>query len=122
MDPVKLPAFLFICRHSAWSSQAYACLETVLTAGVFEQDAALVLQGDGVLQLLPGQDGSALQQKTLANQLPALELYGITQIYVESAAAKERGLSVDDFVLPALPLQEGQLRDMINASRHVLVF
>jgi tRNA 2-thiouridine synthesizing protein C len=122
MSVVNSPAFLFICRHSAWSSQAAACLETVLTAGVFEQDAALVLDGDGVLQLLPGQDGSGLRQKTLANQLPALELYGITQIYVEYSAVHERGLSLDDFVLPAVPLQQGQLRDMIAASQHVLVF
>lgn len=122
MTTVDFPAFLFICRHSPWTSQAAACLETVLTAGVFEQDAALILTCDGVLALLPGQDGSVLQQKTLANQLPALELYGITKVYVESSAAKERGLSVDDFVLPAVPLQEGQLRDMIAASRHVLVF
>src|SRR5688572_30287750 len=108
MDTARSPEFLFICRHSAWSSQAAACLETVLTAGVFEQDAALILEGDGVLLLLPGQDGSELQQKTLAKQLPALELYGITQVYVEYAAAKERGLSLDDFVLPAIPLQPGQ--------------
>lgn len=122
MTAAKSPEFLFICRHSAWTSQASACLETVLTAGVFEQDAALILEGDGILQLLPGQDGSVLQQKTLANQLPALELYGITRVYVEYAAAKERGLNLDDFILPAVPLQPGQLKDMIANSRHVLVF
>ena len=72
--------------------------------------------------MLPGQDGTVLQQKTLANQLPALELYGITQVYVEYAAAKERGLSLDDFVLPAVPLQAGQLRTMIASCKHVLVF
>lgn len=122
MDTAKSPAFLFICRHGAWSAQAAACLETVLTAGVFEQDAALILEGDGVLLLIPGQDGALIQQKTLAKQLPALELYGITQVYVDYMAAEQRGLSLDDFLLPAVPLQPGQLRNMIAASRHVLVF
>lgn len=122
MTATNFPSLLFICRHSAWSSRAAACMETLLTAGIFDLDAALLMQDDAVLQLLPDQDGSALGLKTVAQQLPALELYGISRIYADSASLSARGLAVTDSVLPVTPLDRTQLRALISGSRQILVF
>ncbi len=116
------PQLLFICRQSGWTSSAAACLETALTAGVFEQHPALVLLGDAVTQLLPDQSGETIGMKTLAHQLPALELYGIQTVYVDAAALTMRGLGDAELTIPVQRLQPGQLADLVAAARTTLVF
>lgn len=113
---------LFISRHSAWTAAAAACMETALTAGVFEQHPALVLLDDAVTQLLPEQNGEVFGMKTLANQLPALELYGVETVYVDAAALTARGLDNAELLIPVQRLQPQQLADLIAVARTTLVF
>jgi tRNA 2-thiouridine synthesizing protein C len=116
------PQLLFVCRHSGWTSAAAACMETVLTAGVFEQHPVLVLLDEAVAQLLPDQRGEAIGMKTIAHQLPALELYGIQTVYVDEAALNARGLSDAELTIPVQRLQPGQLASLVAAARTTLVF
>ena len=113
---------VFISRHSGWATMAAACMETALTAGVFEQHPVLVLLDDAVTQLLPEQNGEALGMKTLARQLPALELYGIQAVYVDAAALHARGLADSELLIPVQRLQSDQLAALIAAARTALVF
>ena len=113
---------LFICRHSAWTSEASACLETLLTAGVFEQKPVLVLMDAAVTLLIPGQQGEAIQKKTLARQMPALELYGIENVYADPVALHIYGIDTAQLPLPIRQLQNGQLAALIAAATTTLVF
>jgi tRNA 2-thiouridine synthesizing protein C len=115
-------SLLLIARHSAWHMSSAAALEVALTAGVFDQQVVLVLLEDAVLQLMPEQNGQALALKTYANQLPALELYGITQVYVDSTALDHYGLNVQDCQIPVQVLPTGLLAELLASSRTVLVF
>jgi sulfur relay protein TusC/DsrF len=115
-------ALLIICRHSSWQASSAAGLEFALTAAAFEVPVCLVLLADAVLQLLPNQDGAPLQMKTYAKQIPALELYGITQVYAEVEALARYGLHVADCEIPVQALAAHELAALVANSHHCLVF
>lgn len=118
----SMPQVLFICRHGGWTDRAAACFETLLTAGVYEQDAALVLLQDGVTLLMPEQQADALRPKTLAQQLPALELYGIHQVFVEATALAACDIDPATLPLPVTVLAGDQLASLVQSARATLVF
>ena len=92
---------VFVSSRAPWSSSSpLACLEALMTTAVFDVPAHIVLTGDRVFQLLPGQDGSELGSKNLSRMFGALGLYGIDTIHVEAAALSQRGLALDG-LLPA---------------------
>ena len=113
---------LFVCRRSAWTSEAAACLETLLTAGVFEQRPVLVLLDAAVTLLLADQNGAPIHVKTLARQLPALELYGIETVYADAAALAVYGVNTAQLPLPVKTLQSSQLAALVATATTTLVF
>ncbi len=113
---------LLICRHSAWTSAAAACLETLLTAGVFEQRPVLVLLDAAVTLLIADQHGEVIHSKTLARQMPALELYGIETVYADPAALLAYGVNTTELVLPIQLLAANQLAGLVAAASTALVF
>ena len=115
--------WLFFTTRSPWtSSNAAACVDMVMTAAIFDQKVNLVFCNDGVYQLLNGQNGSAYGMKTLAQQLPAMELYGVEQIFVEQSALTERGLQERDLIQAVTLLSYAQMQTLIAESNAVLVF
>jgi tRNA 2-thiouridine synthesizing protein C len=94
----------------------------VTTAAIFDQKVSLVFCNDGVYQLLNGQNGSACGMKTLAQQLPAMDLYGVEQIFVEQSALTERGLQERDLIQAVTLLSYDQMQTLIAESNAVLVF
>ncbi len=105
---------LFLLRHGPYaSSQALEALEAVLVAGVFDQTVSVLFSGDGVWQLVDGQEGAALDRRTVSRVAQALPEYDITAVYACAAALRERGLTTDDLVLPARALEPGEQRALI---------
>lgn len=115
--------WLFISRRAPWSSAApAACADFMMTAGVFDQRVSVVFSGDGVYQLLEGQDAGAFGVKTLARVFPALGLYEIHRIHVDSLALAARGLSQDSLMPVATALAPEAFRALIHNCDRVLVF
>ena len=109
--------FLFLTRSAPYGSdRARALLDMALAAAVFEQDIEMLFLGDGVFQLLRGQDGGLISEKSLGNAMEALELYGIGQPCIEAGALRERGLNADDLVISAKALSSGQIGDLLRQS------
>ena len=70
MTTVEPKQLLVVVRHSPYgSSLARASLDVALAAAAFEQPVKLLFMGDGVLQLLPGQDSQAIGQKNIGRLL-----------------------------------------------------
>jgi len=113
---------LLICRHGAWTMAAATCMELTLTAGVFEQKPVLVLLDAAVTLLLPNQNGESSGLKTLAKQIPALELYGIEHVHVEAAALIAHGIDAAALDAGVKPLAPGALAALVAAAGAVLVF
>lgn len=80
---------------------AKEALDVALVAATYDVDTAYLLMGQGVLQLLAGQEGAAVEQKTFSANLQALPLYGIETLHVEAASLQQYGLTEAD-VLPGV--------------------
>lgn len=105
----------FISRAAPYGqNRANLCLDVALAAAVFEQDVSYAFVDDGVYQLLKGQDGAAIETKTLGGALETLSLYGIENVYAAKRSLLERGVDAKD-LLPGLQLiEDSQLVELIE--------
>ena len=112
---------LFLLTQAPYSSaRALETLESVLVAGVFEQEVSVLLKGAGVHQLLKGQQGSAVGQRTVGKVLEALPEYEVERIFVCESSLLRFGIEEADFCVSAQRLDEGGQRKLI-ASQDAVV-
>ena len=112
---------LFLLRQPPYrTSHALEALEAVLVAGVFDQVVSVLFSGDGVWQLVEGQDGSALGRRTVAKVAQALPQYDVTNLYACARSLEQRGLTVDDLALPVQVLDAPAQRALIAAQQAVV--
>jgi tRNA 2-thiouridine synthesizing protein C len=90
---------LYINRHAPYGTvYALEGLEVVLIGAAFEQDVSMAFIGDGVFQIIKGQDTSESDMKNFSPTYNALGDYEVTKLYVEQESLDERGLTVDDLM------------------------
>jgi tRNA 2-thiouridine synthesizing protein C len=90
---------LYINRNAPYGTvYALEGLEVALIGAAFEQDVSMAFIGDGVFQILKGQDTSESDMKNFSPTYNALGDYEVTRLYVEQESLDERGLSVDDLM------------------------
>ncbi|MEX0963039.1 MAG: sulfurtransferase complex subunit TusC [Pseudohongiellaceae bacterium] len=107
----------FVSRSAPYGrNRANLCLDMALAAAVFEQDVSYVFMGDGVYQLLKGQEGSAIGSKTLGNALETLSLYGIENVYADQQALQERGLKKSDLLSGLQTIDNDAIAKLIDSS------
>lgn len=112
---------LFLLRHPPYgSSHALEALETVLVAGVFDQQVSVLFSGDGVWQLLADQDGSAVGRRTVGKIIKALPQYDVTALYACADSLRARALTTDDFALAVEVLALDEQRALIEAQDAVV--
>ncbi len=105
---------LFISRSPPYgATRARALLDMALAASIYEQDIELLFLGDGVYQLLTGQDAAGIHMKTLGKALTALAHYGIEKPGVEAAALAARGLDQSAPLIPVETLSADQISERI---------
>lgn len=115
--------WLFLCRRPPYGgSYPKAALDLLLTAAAFDQAVILAFAGDGVYQLLAGQDGGGIGLKDLSRTWPALELYEVREVVVEAQALRDRNLGEGDLVISARPVENEALRELQARARQVFVF
>lgn len=95
-----MKSLLIITRRPPAHMAAREALDLALASAAFGVPTGLLFMDDGVLQLRKGQDASLLQQKSLAANLEALEMYGVEDVLVCRHSLGERGLSVDQCLVP----------------------
>lgn len=126
MTPASAAArnsILVVSRHAhPGSSLPRSALDTALAAAAFDQPVALLFQGEGVLQLLPGQDSRAAGVRNLRKVIDSLPLYDIETLYVDAAAASAFGLQRDTLPAGALWLDAAGVRALLARYDHVLGF
>lgn len=71
-------------------------LDIALIFGSFEQPTSLFFQGDGVWQLMQGQNGTIISVKDYLKTFAAFEFYDLEDIYVCQESLIQRGLT-DNF-------------------------
>lgn len=70
--------------YGRWSGRE--SLDIAFALAAFDQPVSLLFRGDGVLWLIPDQDGTALDQKTASKNLGAAAIFGVETLYGDSAA------------------------------------
>lgn len=90
---------MYINRNAPYGTvYALEGLEVVLIGAAFEQDVSMAFIGDGVYQILQGQDTSDSDMKNFSPTYNALGDYEVTKLYVEQESLEERGLTLDDLM------------------------
>jgi len=115
--------FLYVNRKAPHGTiYAHESLEVVLIGAAFEQDVSLAFVGDGVYQLVKGQDTKGLESKNFSPTFRALEDYDVTKLYVEQEALEARGLSEADLVVPVQVVSAARIAEIMEAQDVVLSF
>ncbi|MBM3367476.1 MAG: sulfurtransferase complex subunit TusC [Betaproteobacteria bacterium] len=115
--------FLYVNRRAPYGSiYALESLEVVLIGAAFEQDVSLAFIGDGVYQLVKGQDTKVLEVKNFSPAFRALEDYDVTKLYAEKEALEARGLSEADLVVPVQVVGAERMAEIMEAQDVILDF
>ena len=116
-------SLLVVVRRSPYgSSLARASLDVALAAAAFEQPLSLLFMGDGVLQLLAGQESQAMGVKNIGRLLASLPLYDIERVYVDAEAATRYGIDLGDAPVATQALDGPGIHQLMTDCDHLLGF
>ncbi len=97
-------------------------VDALLAASAYCEDISVIFMGDGVYQLLLGQDPGAILSKDYAPMLKLFDLYDIEQVFVCSDSLAQRGLAQADLVIDVQPLTLEQVKDKLQQAGKILSF
>ena len=98
-------------------------LDALLATSALSEDLGVFFVGDGVLQLLPGQQPEKILARNYIATFGVLPLYDVERCYLCQASLQERGLSqVTDWVLDAEVLAPDELRRQLAGYDAVMTF
>lgn len=95
-------------------------LDMALAAAAFDRNAGLLLRGAALLWVQAEQDGTPLEQRTLARNLGALPLYGIEHIYLDRTALQHLHITPDTG-LPVQILDDAEQVALLRQARQVVM-
>ena len=114
-------SLLIISRQAPWAGpSAREALDIALAGGAFDLPLAMLFLDDGVFQLLPEQQPTAVQQKDLTANLQALPMFGVEALYVAERSLQERGLQTHSLHLPVQMLDDSALTALIDRYDQVI--
>jgi len=114
---------LLVLRHSPYgSSLAKAAVDVALATAAFSQAIDLLFLGDGVLQLLPGQDSRALGMKNVGRQLASMPLYDINRVYVDAQAVTRYNMDLSRAPIETRALDQEEIHRLMVGYDHLLGF
>ena len=114
---------MYVNRKAPYGTiYALESLEVVLIGAAFDQDVSLVFMDDGVYQLKKGQDTKATEMKNFSPTYRALEMYDVEKLFVSKESMDERGLVVDDLIVPVEVLETIQMADLMEEQDVILTF
>ncbi len=115
--------FLYVNRKAPHGTiYAHESLEVVLIGAAFEQDVSLAFVGDGIYQLVKGQDTKGLEVKNFAPAFRALDDYDVNKLYVEEEALRARGLTEADLIVPVQLVSAERMAEIMENQDVVLSF
>ncbi|MGB9097823.1 sulfurtransferase complex subunit TusC [Erwinia sp.] len=98
-------------------------LDAVMAMSALSEDVALFFVGDGVFQLIAGQDPEQILSRNYIATFGVLPLYDVEHFYVCAASLSERGLNAEMIkVLPAEVLTPTVLREELGKYDRIITF
>ncbi|WP_162045467.1 sulfurtransferase complex subunit TusC [Vibrio taketomensis] len=113
----------YLFRSAPHSSSAgREGVDALLAASAYCEDISVIFSGDGVYQLLQGQQPSEILSKDYAPMLKLFDLYDIEQVYVCQTSLELRGLAQADLVIDAERLDSEALSTKLHKAGKLLSF
>lgn len=113
--------YLFLLRQSPYATPlAREALDMALAFAAFDQHIQLVFLGDGVYQLVKGQDTQNLGIKNIGKTLDALAMYDINDVYVCQTSLAGRGLNPQDLSIDAKEISAADIAKLIEHADKVV--
>lgn len=97
-------------------------LDAVLACSALTDEISVFFIGDGVYQLVAGQQPAAILGRDYTPTFKLFGLYDIEQVYLCDESLSERQLTVDQLLFPAQRLSRAEIRTRLQAHRVRLVF
>lgn len=112
--------FLVITSSAPYgTAQAREATDLALAAALFDQKVSLLLQSDGVFQLLQDQNPAEIEQKNLSAMQQALPLYDVEDLFYCADSLQERGIDQNRLALPAKALSRSEIALLIRQQDHI---
>ena len=116
-------AVTFLFRTSPHStSSGREGIDALLAASAYSEDLCAIFIGDGVAQLLAGQETDDILSKHYAPMFKLLELYDVERIYVCGESMKNMGLTVDQLIIEVEVLEREAISQRLHESAKLLSF
>jgi tRNA 2-thiouridine synthesizing protein C len=113
--------FLYLLRRPPYlGSMAAETIDSILVAGVFDQQVSVLFKDDGVLQLLKDQQGQLLGHRSVNRMLTALPEYDIDDLFVCARSLELRKLRLDQLAFPVQILDDAGQQALIAAAHVVM--
>jgi tRNA 2-thiouridine synthesizing protein C len=104
------------------SDAASQGLDTALACAAFDQNVAVIFQGDGVWQLLDQPLESPLGDKSLLAQFKLMELYGVTSVMVCTESLANAALTDAPLGLSVQTISPQQIAEHLATQTQVWVY
>lgn len=104
------------------STAGEEAVEAILASSVFEPTLTVLFEGDGVLQLLAGQQAGALGVRDVAANWTALPVYEVEDLRVHEPSLRQRGLSQADLLLDVSLIDDTEMAALIGQVDQILAF
>lgn len=97
-------------------------VDALLAASAYCEDISVIFIGDGVYQLLQGQQPGEILSKDYAPMLKLFDLYDIEQVYVCASSLEQRGLAQADLVIDVERLSDQTIQEKLHQAGKLLSF
>lgn len=104
------------------SSYAREALDVILATSAIHDDISVLFDGDGVWQLVKGQQPQAILQRHIEPTFAMLSLYDIGNIYIAESAMEQRALSEEVFCIDTQSIDNAMIRNLIHQHEVILRF
>lgn len=104
------------------SSSGREGVDALMAASAYCEDITVIFVGDGVTQLLHGQQPEEILSKDYAPMFKLFDLYDIEQVFVCEQSLAERGLANADLVIDAEKLTISEVACKLNQAGKILTF
>jgi len=113
----------FVFRsHPHSSSKGREGLDALLAASAYSEDIAVFFIGEGVTQLITGQQAEQIYSRNYSPAFKLMELYDIEQVYICRSSLEKQGVAKLPLLLEAEQLSQQQLTEKLQGCQKVLMF
>jgi len=109
-------------RSAFDGNEGKEALDVALIFGSYEQYVSLFFQGEGVRQLIKGQQANLINAKDYLATFSALEFYDVENIYACLTSLEQRNLAADFHINNVNVLTEQEFSDKLRQHKTVLRF